>query len=1050
MSEPEQAATAAGGGLLAGAIARPVTVVVAVILVMLFGGLSVSGLPIQLTPDLSSPQLDITTAWPGGTPAEIEAEILTQQEEALEDLPGLVEMKATARADQARLALEFEVGTDLELSLVRVANRLAQVGDYPLGAREPVINTSDSTGPPLAVITVQAVDGREVAPFRTWVADRAVPQIQRVRGVGSVRHVGGRDTEIHVDLDPAALAARGLSLPDVIARVRESIRDVPAGSVTLGKRRFLVRTPLLPEELSGLGDVVLRAAPGEGSVRLRDVGTVRLGLAEPTGVARTNGLPSMILLLNRESGTNVLEVTRALRAEVERLDREMFAPEGLRIEVISDQVGYIEGALELVEQNLALGAFLAVLVLFLFLRSFGASAVVSVAIPACVMATALAMNSLGRSVNVVSLAGITFAVGMVLDNSIVVLEAIDAARAGGTPVREAALIGVRKVWGAVLASTLTTVAVFLPIIFWEGEVGQLLRDVAVAVTFAVVSSLFVSVLVVPSLAARLVGRTKAEASGPLARFGGALRDRVAGMVASLVRRPLVAGLTALLLSVATGYTAFASMPALEYLPTGNRNLIFGFLITPPGTSVDELDRVGDQMREQIVPHIGQSHDGAPPIRRSFFVAGTGFVVAGAVAERNEDVDAILPVVRRIHGSVPGFFGATNKASLFGRSAGGSRGVTLRLVGGDEEALTPLSLQLFGALRQAFPGAQVRPIPGLDTRAPELQLEVDRVAAARAGVRPVALGQLLDARVDGTFVGEISFRGSPALDVRVRARADGEEAPEAPELIMNTPVSTGAGETTLAALATLEEALGPTVLQRIEGERAVELVLSPPDGMRLEDAIAKVERDVVAPLRDRGALPPGVRIETRGAGGKLDDAAARFGGTLLLAVIICYLLLAALFEDLDALLAVLGSLPLAAAGGMLSLVAVDEFGGGAPLDLMTAMGFLILIGVVVNNAILIVDGALVRRREGAEMTEALTESVRDRVRPIFMTTATSLAGLLPMVVAPGAGSELYRGIGAIVLGGLALSSVLTLIVVPCLYAVVGPVPGLLRRALGRSG
>ncbi|MFK7985045.1 MAG: efflux RND transporter permease subunit [Sandaracinaceae bacterium] len=1033
MSEPR-------AGLLRVAVERPVTVMVSAILLVLFGALAVFDLPIQLTPDLSSPTLTVRTRWIGASPTEIESEILEPQEDALEDVPGLVEMRSTANPGSASLTLEFEVGADIEQALVRVTNRLTQVSGYPEAANEPSVETSDSAGPPLAVIAVRSQTGAPVAAYRTWLEQEILPELSRVEGVGDINHIGGQDQVYAIEFDPRALAARGLSVPTLAARVRDELRDVSAGDVTLGRRRLLVRTMAVDPEPSALERIVLGAGEDGTPILLGDVATARLGLRDPSGVAMSDDRPSMVLLLSREAGTNVLEVTENIRRRVEVLNESRFQPEGLEFEVLSDQVAYIQGALDLVQQNLLLGAVLAIVVLFLFLRSFGASAIVSVAIPVSVFGTALGMTALGRSVNVVSLAGITFAIGMVLDNSIVSLESIDTWRQRVDDPKEAAYRGIRDVWGALLASTATTAAVFVPVIAWQGEVGQLLRDVAIAISFAVVTSLVVSVWVIPGLASRVL-RTKPAQKTAVS----AVRRKVGGAVAWLSRSVPRSLVTVGLATSVCSAAALALLPPLEYLPKGNRNLVFGILVPPPGTAVVELERVGRQVQSEVTAHTGRAVDGAPAIGRSFFVGSPQRIFAGATAEDPSQVTGMLGYLRGVQGQIPGFISFATQASLFGR-AGGSRSIEVNLSGSDLGTLTQLGGRMFGALREALPGAQVRPVPSLDPGAPELRIRPRRAEAAGLGVSTAALGLTVDAYVDGATIGELGPEGSPELDVLLRAvRADGSRVSD-PESLRSAPVAVSEGVVVpLAALGTLSEELGPTVIQRIERRRAITLRIAPPDDIALEDALAIVRNDVLAPLREEGAIGRGVEVDIAGAAGDLEVAKGQFLAVLLLALIISYLLMSALFEDFLAPVVVLSTLPLAAAGGVIGLRLVDTLIAPQPLDLMTALGFLILIGVVVNNAILVVDGAIARLREGDVLGDAIREAVERRVRPIFMTTLTSLAGLMPMVLLPGAGSELYRGVGAVVLGGLTLSTLLTLFVVPCFFGLVWRVRAVVRPA-----
>jgi len=1028
-------------GLIWVAIQRPITVVVGIVLVILFGTLSVMDLPIQLTPDIATPTISVSTVWPGAAPLEIETEILEPQEEVLKNVQGLTRMESSASMNSGSITLEFEVDTDIEEALVRVTNSLSQVSSYPDSVREPTVETANSAGPPLAVIAIRDPKKGSVAAYRTWVEDEVLPEIDRIPGVAGIFFIGGQDTEVHVLFDAQALGARGLSVQDVADRVRSELRDLSGGDVTLGKRRYLVRTAIAPKTPAALEDVVLGASSDGTPILLGDVATVKLALRKPVGVALVQDRPAMVMLLSREAGTNVLEVTREVHEVIARLQREKFDREGLQIEILADQVEYIEGALDLVEQNLLLGAILAVIVLFLFLRTFGASAVVSIAIPVCAFATALGMQALGRTINVVSLAGITFAIGMVVDNSIVALESIDTWRTRAPNTKLAAYRGIRDVWGALIASTATTVAVFIPIVLWQGEVGELLRDVAVAIALAVSVSLVVSVLVIPSLAARLLSQGKTLDIGGLTDFGRRFRARVTEQVrwlCSSTRRSLS---TITIAVVASLLVAWALLPPMEYLPTGNRNLVFGILIPPPGYSIEELDATGTRLQGEMARYTGVEADGEANIRRSFFVGSPDRVFAGAVAEHKEDVGRMLDLLRRVQSKIPGMISFATQASLFGRSIGGGRVVEIDIQGPDLQTLTEVGGRLFGDLRTALPGAQIRPVPSLDPGAPELHVIPRRNEAAQLQMGGAELGLVVDALIDGAIIGEYTPEGSPKLDVVMRAVTDGDRLLQDAPALLSAPVATPSGRTVpLGSLATIEERLGPSVIRHLERRRAITLNVSPPEDLALEDAIDTIRNDVIGNLEREGAVPADVQFGLSGAAGKLELAQKQFGNILLLALVICFLLIAALFEDFISPLAVLMSVPLAAAGGAGGLWLVNALLGKQPLDLMTALGFLILIGVVVNNAILVVDGSISRLRAGSSLREAVPLAVEARVRPIFMTTATSLAGLLPMVIFSGSGSELYRGVGAIVLGGLLLSTVFTLFVVPTAFTLLWKLRG----------
>jgi HAE1 family hydrophobic/amphiphilic exporter-1 len=1017
-------------------IGRPVGVWVGILLVTLFGLLSVAGLPIQLTPDVTVPRVSVTTNWPGASPGEVERDIIEVQEEALRGIPGMKRMEASAQAGRSEINLEFRVGQDMSEALLRVSNRLSQVPAYPENVREPLISSGDTSGPPLAVLVIHSTDEerRPVAGWRTWVRDSVASRYERIPGVGTVRVFGGQDRVVNIDFDPSQLATHGVAPRQVAAALRTSNRDLSAGDYSVGSKRWEVRVLGESNAPEALEELVLYAN-GRGSLRLGDLAEARWGLRKRSNFVLQNGSEAIALLFWRESGFNVLEVTREIHDLTRELGAGPLADRGLQIEVVADQVRYIEGALSLVRQNIVIGGLLATLVLLAFLGTLRPALVVATAIPVSIFATILCMKILGRSVNVVSLAGMAFAVGMLIDAAIVVLENIDSWRQRGASAADAAYHGTREVWGAVLASTLTTAVVFVPIVGWQGEVGQLLRDIALAVSLAVGASLVVSVTVIPSMSARLLRGDSSGAKPVLDRssaLGDRLRESIVMQVAWIVgsrRRSLA--VSVLGLGLAFG-VAIALVPKLEYLPQGNRPLLFGVMITPPGYSLDEVEAIGERVQSSILTLKDGDRDGYPQVKDTFFVGAPSSVFMGARTVDPNRIRDLVPWVQRTLSSEPGSFGIVRQAGLFGRGVGGGRSIDVDLKGDSIEAMVQIGRSMMGALNQALPGAQVRPIPSLDLGNPELGVHPDREALARVGLTVEDLGISVDALLDGRIVADFTGEGVSRADVVLRAHhRSGEELGRA-------PIATPQGVVALESLATLREGKGPVQIRRLDRARALTLQVSPPDDLPTEAAMERIREQVLAPMRADGRLAPDMPVELAGEAGKLEVAKKRFAGALALAVLVTFLLLAALFEDFRSPLVILVSVPASTAGGVVALRIVDSiYTTGQPLDMMTALGFLMLVGIVVNNAILIVHGALQRERDqGTERIEALIGAVRGRVRPIFMAALTSMAGLMPLVVAGGFGAELYRGVGAVVLGGLALSTLISIYLVPAVYVVIG--------------
>ncbi|MCK4867701.1 MAG: efflux RND transporter permease subunit, partial [Alphaproteobacteria bacterium] len=580
--------------LIRHSIQRPTAVMAAVIMAVLFGLVALKTIPIQLAPDVSRPVIRISTNWPGAAPAEVEREILNPQEDALKGLEGLASMEGAAQDGRARVTLEFSVDQDMDKALLLVANRLDRVTGYPDEAGEPILDTAGSEDNPIAWFRVVLAEDsqRSIHTYGKIAEDLIQERLERVPGVGGVNIYGGSKQEMRVIVDPARMAQYGLTVSTVVDRLRAANASISGGDVEEGKRRYIVRTEgqfATPEHVAA---VVLRAGqdPETGRVArvtVGDIGKVEFGYSKPTATIRANGRPAMGMAVTREIGANVIETMDGIRNAVDELNQGPLPSVGLEIEQVYDETVYINSAIDLVIQNIWIGGLLAVVILLVFLRSGRATLVIALAIPVSVVASFVAMAMLGRSLNVVSLAGIAFAVGMVVDAAIVVLENIYRLRQQGRPAAQAAHDGAKQVWGAILVSALTTVMVFIPIMVMELEVGQLFRDIAVAISVAVVLSLIVSVTVIPALAQRLLRRS---VSAPGAGIKLPIIDQIAhafmavlmGLTRAVVRFKLLALFIVGLVTSVTAAGTWYFVPPLEYLPEGNRNFVFGFILPPPG------------------------------------------------------------------------------------------------------------------------------------------------------------------------------------------------------------------------------------------------------------------------------------------------------------------------------------------------------------------------------------------------------------------------------------------------------------------------------------
>ncbi len=690
-------------------------------------------------------------------------------------------------------------------------------------------------------------------------------------------------------------------------------------------------------------------------------------------------------------------------------------------------------------QNILVGGALAALMLLLFLRSGYATLIVSIAIPVSVVASFVAMAFMGRSLNVISLAGIAFAVGMVVDAAIVVLENIYRLRQKGMAPAEAAYQGAKQVWGAILVSALTTVMVFIPILTMKLEVGQLFRDIAVAISVAVMLSLLVAMTVIPALSKRLLTNVRPKGTGMslpvIDHLASGFSSIVMGFTGAVVKSRVFALIVASVVTVLALFASYLLLPKLEYLPDGNRNLVFGIVIPPPGYNLDTKTEIAKKIEEASKPlwsvetGVEPEPGGPPKIRDFFFVSARGFIFLGAQAEQEQRAGELIEPLSKPVFAEPGTFGFITQPSMFGRGIGGGRAVDLDISGPNLEEVLGIALKTAGLVSGALPreaGHQLRPKPGLELGAPEVRLIPDRVRLADAGVSARTLATTVDAFNDGLRVAEITVGGKRIDLTLLGPKPEGEQRTQS---IESLPVVTSSGQILPAgSLASIQVTEGPNEILHLERERTVTLEIRPANDLPLETAMEILERDVIAKLRADG-LPPGVKINLAGTADQLTQTWDAMVINLALAIVIVYLVMAVLFESFVYPLIILISVPVAAAGGVGGLALLNLYQYQA-LDMLTLLGFVILVGIVVNNAILLVHQTLhLNREQGMGVDDAIQEATRNRLRPIFMSTLTSVFGMLPLVLFPGAGSELYRGLGSVVIGGLALSALLTLLLIP---------------------
>ena len=1078
------------------AVAQPITVTVGILLSLLAGVLALVRVPIQMTPTVDSVVLSITTTWEGSSAAEIETDVVEPQEEVLANLSGLVQMTSTSQAGQGNIRLEFDTGTDIAAALTEADQKLSEVPGYPEGVNQPTIVDADPESVDyISWIGLVTSDPEfDATTLQDFIDRRLVPRFERLPGVGEVGLIGTQERELQILVDPEKLAARGITYAELVRALREDNGNWSAGKLPEGKNDIRIRAVGRFDDEKAVEELVIRRDEN-GSVLVEDVASVSVGFKERTTWCRARGELVPFLNFQLEYGANLLEAMTAIDDELAALNgpgglleleaKRLGLNGNLQLVKSYDAAVYVREALGLVQSNIYIGGALAVLVLLLFLRSFFTVGIVAVAIPISVISAVVVLVAVGRSVNIVSLAGMAFAVGMVVDNAIVVIENIFRHLEMGKRVRQAAVDGTLEVGGAVLASTLTTIAVFVPVLLIQDAAGQLFRDIALAIVASVGLSLVVSVLVIPSAAAALIrDRPERERKDP--KGLRTIPRRIAGVTTTLTKTRLRSAATVLLFAVMTPLGIWWLAPPLDYLPSGNRNISFGILFPPPAYNTEQLSEIGDRIEDRVRPFweaagdryeieaIRRGSDGPPadarhpipmmngdemiqeipaPLDQYFIVGFDGQVFHGAISDdpkRAVDAAALLNWSAG-PGVAPDVFGFALQMPLF--NTGGSTGsaIAIDMTARELGLIEPAAGALMGALMGHFGPFAVQPDPAnFALPSPELRFLPDDERLREVGLSRQDLGFAVQANGDGLIVPRQYELDGELKDLKLIAPAAKGDDP-VPALLA-TPIATPTGGVVdLGSVARVMRVTGPDRIKRVDRQRAITIEVTPQTGEPLDESLSVI-RSTVDGLRAGGVLSPEVEVRLAGTAGKLNDIKSALLGdgsligllssSLFLALAVIYLLLVVLFQSWLLPVVILLTVPLATFGGFLGLKVVhewslvDRYMPIQNLDVLTILGFVILAGVVVNNAILIVHQALhFVRRDGMSVNAGIAESVRTRVRPIAMGTMTSVGGMLPLVLMPGSGSELYRGLGAVVVGGLVVSTVFTLLLVPVALALV---------------
>lgn len=1010
------------------AVERPVLTTMLVVLSLVLGLFGFSRLQTDLYPEVEFPIVSISTVYPGAGPEEIETQITDPIEEAVASLAGIDDLRSFSQENVSIVVVQFDIGISPDQAAIDVRDRIETVrARLPIAAEAPTVQKFDIGALPIMNL---ALAGPQGADALYELADLELRErLSRVPGVASVQIVGGRAREVEVLVRPERLDAFGLTLQELVGMLQAENLSVPAGRITQATIELPVRVVGEYRGVAELEDLRL-LVPGGRVIRLADVATVRDGYQDLRQIARLDRSPAISMAVQKRSDANPVETAAGVRAELDRIRAEL--PPGARIEVVLDQTEFIRDSIKDVLTNLLLGILLTTLVLFLFLHSWRGTVIAAAAMPVTIIATFLLMELAGFTLNMMTLMALSITVGILVTNTIVVLENIYRHLDTGESPATAARVGTSEVAVAVAASTLTNLVVFTPIAFMGGIIGQFFSAFGLTVVFATVFSIFISFTLAPLLAARLLKRGEATEArrSPLA---GVWRHWDAGF--SSLERGYRSALGWALDRPSHGWgvivgTFFLSLGALlvagkfvggEFMPEGDVGAIRITLELPPGTPPERTAALVATAEEQIAA----MEDVATMLMTISGAGGDGFISVGGggnfaelLVILKDDARPTLEVLREIRPMLADLPDAavtaipTNPSDIGGAQAP----VQLLISGPDYGLLREVGERVTRELSLLPQLSDV--VNSVESARTELVVRPDRATLADHGTTVGQVGQAMRASIEGTLAGVFRGEVGRERDIRVRLAAD---ARERPEQLAQLQVRTARGIIPLGALGDVQEAESPTAIQRVDRVRTVQIDAQIGQGS-LTDAVAALQG-----VMDATPLPPGYEWRITGEFEMFEDAVASMLVALILAVSLTYIVLAMILESFVHPVTIMVTLPLGAVGAMLAL-----FLAAASINIFSMMAIIMLVGIVVNNAILILDYAGQLRARGIAAVDALLEAAPARLRPIVMGNTAIVIALIPQAVAGGAGAAFRVPMAVVTMGGVLLSAVFTLLLIPVIY------------------
>jgi HAE1 family hydrophobic/amphiphilic exporter-1 len=1011
---------------------RPVSIVIIVSVILILGFFSFSRTSVDLLPEMNFPMAAVITSYSGAGPEEVESQITKVMEGSLNSLSGVTEIQSTSSDGSSVVLLMFDWGTNMDSAMLDIRENISFVESFlPEGAGKPMVVKMDPNMMPILQI---GVSGGDLEQIQDIAEDIIEPRLSRIPEIASVYLTGGNVRQISVEVDPVKLENYNLSISQITSVLQAENFNMSGGQYEQGQRKYYVRNLQQFQSIKDIEDVRILSASGQ-AIRLGDIAVVKDDYEEITQYTRVNGEPAVGIHCMKQTGANTVAASKQVMAELEKIKQELNLD--LKIDVVMDQAEYIQQSIHNTEKMILEGAILAILVIFLFLRNWRSTFIIFVSIPISIITTFILMYFTNSTVNLITMGGLALGVGRIVDDSIVVFENIYRHRQMGEPRMQAAQKGAAEVGGAVIAATLTIIAVFAPIAYVQGLTSILFKPLAITICCAILASLFVSLTIIPLLASRLLTDETMEKLAKLElgegkklgdRFGrwlNGLGDRYSRLlqVALQRRRRVIVGVTLLMLA------SLALVPVIgaEFMPAMDTGEISINIEMDKGSSIESTDEVSLEVEKRLgtIPEVDLVFASVGSSSVMLMGAGshtdvsTMYVKLCPRKERDKDVNEICEEIRQILADIPGAkieVGVMDNASMM--SSGGGA-ISIQIRGDDLDVLRDLSAQITEVVRKV-PGTR-EVVSSLTDGSPELQIHIDRDKAAAYGLTPIQVSSTINAAMQGTVATQYRVEGEE-VDVRVKYSGEGVQDID---YLKNLTLSNALGmKVKLSQIAVFKVEQGPISIDRYDQVRIANI-----NGDLFNRDLKSVMDDIKAGV-NKIELPSGYEVEYAGQSQQMTDTFADLALALILAIILVYAVMAVQYESFFNPFVIMFSLPTALIGIILSL-----FITGRALSVPAFIGIIMLVGVAVSNAIVFVDYLKQQLEKGMERDQAIVETGRVRLRPILMTAFSTILAMLPLALGLGEGGEYQAPLATVVIGGLLVSTLITLILVPVVYSIL---------------